>query len=695
MRPDALFPLFAPLGSLPGIGERLAGLYAKLGLTKVLDLCFDLPSNVIDRSYSPRLDGAEPGRVVTLTMRVEAHEAPASSRLPHRVRLLAPEGGDGLDLVYFHAKGDYLERLLPLGATRVVSGRLESYRGRWQISHPDFVVPPEEAATLPRFEAVYPLTAGLGQKQRHKAVAAALTRCPELPEWLDAALMAREGWQPWRDAILEAHAPRSIADLARRAPPRARLAYDELLAGQLALNLMRLRQKARKGRALVGDGSLTTRLRASLPFEPTGSQEAAIADIAADMAKPERMLRLLQGDVGSGKTLVALFAMLSAVEAGHQAALMAPTEILARQHFETLVSLVADLDLTPVMLTGRARQKGRKEALARIADGRARLVIGTHALFQDEVAFRELGLAVIDEQHRFGVHQRLLLADKGAGADVLVMTATPIPRTLVLAAYGDMDVSLLTEKPARRQPIKTAKVSLDRFDEVVERLGRALAGGRKAYWICPLVETSEASDLAAAEHRHAMLKARFGDGVVLIHGRMKSAEKDAAMSAFAEGDGRLLVATTVVEVGVDVPSATIMVIEHAERFGLAQLHQLRGRIGRGSEASACLLLHSMPLGETARRRLQTMVETEDGFRIAEEDLKLRGAGELLGTRQSGLPQLRLADYESQGDLLAIARDDARLIVETDPELASARGTALKTLLYLFEQDQAIRFLRSG
>ncbi|RMD61727.1 MAG: ATP-dependent DNA helicase RecG, partial [Alphaproteobacteria bacterium] len=347
------------------------------------------------------------------------------------------------------------------------------------------------------------------------------------------------------------------------------------------------------------------------------------------------------------------------------------------------------------LLTGRDKNKARTTALARLADGRAAIAVGTHALFQDDVAFRDLGLAVIDEQHRFGVHQRLSLAAKGRGVDVLVMTATPIPRTLVLTAYGDMEVSRLTEKPAGRQPVDTRTVSMERLEEVVAAVARALARGTKVYWVCPLVEESEHSDLAAAEDRFAMLKARFGARVGLIHGRLRSREKDAAMAAFAEGPVDLLVATTVIEVGVDVPEATVMVIEHAERFGLAQLHQLRGRIGRGAGKSTCILLYQGPLGETARARLRIMRETDDGFRIAEEDLRLRGAGELLGTRQSGLPEFRLADLSVHGDLLDVARDDARLILAREPDLAGTRGPALRTLLYLFERDLAVRYLRSG
>jgi ATP-dependent DNA helicase RecG len=563
------------------------------------------------------------------------------------------------------------------------------------MTHPDHIAPPAEAASLQTVEPVYPLTAGLTLKTVGKAVQAALQRVPELPEWLDAGLKARERWADWHKALAEAHAPKEETDLSPLAPVRRRLAYDELLANQLAIALVRDRQLKQRGRSLKGDGRLCQKVTDALPFQLTGSQRLAWAEIAGDMGSEHRMLRLLQGDVGSGKTIVALLAMLTAVEAGGQAALMAPTEILARQHFNTLEPLARAAGVEIVLLTGRDKGKARQAILDRLASGATPLVVGTHALFQEDVAFHDLAMVVIDEQHRFGVHQRLTLTGKGKAVDVLVMTATPIPRTLMLTAYGDMDVSRLTERPPGRQPIDTATLPLDRLDEVVDGVARALARGAQVYWICPLVEESENVDLAAAEDRYRALLLRFGEKVGLVHGRMKGPEKDSVMARFAAGELAVLVATTVVEVGVDVPQATVMVIEHAERFGLAQLHQLRGRVGRGSGKSSCLLLWQSPLGETARARLRILRETDDGFRIAEEDLKLRGAGELLGTRQSGLPEFRLANLAVHDDLLAIARDDARLVLDRDPELAGQRGKALRVLLYLFERDAAVKYLRSG
>ena len=671
----------------------MAQLYGSLAGPRVLDLCWHLPSGIVDRRYAPGLGAAEPGRIATLVVRVNVHEPAASRRRPYRIHC-SDDSGE-LELIFFHAKGDYLQRMLPEGEERVVSGKLEIFNGRLQMTHPDQVGKLEELDAMKRVEPVYPLTAGLTQNPVTKTVRAALSTVPALPEWLDPAYQAQESWPDWSSALQSAHSPGDEGDLSPLTPARRRLAYDELLANQLALALVRERQQQLRGRALEGDGQLRQKAIAALPFSLTSSQQQAVSEILADMARPARMLRLLQGDVGSGKTLVAFLAMLNTVEAGAQAALMAPTEILARQHFKTLAPLAETAGVTLGILTGRDKGKPRSEKLQRLVDGETQLLVGTHALFQKDVAFKDLGFAVVDEQHRFGVHQRLGLGAKGRAVDMLVMTATPIPRTLMLTAYGDMESSRLTEKPAGRKPVDTRVVSLERLEEIVQAVGRALAEKTKVYWVCPLVSESEALDLAAAEERYNELQARFGPKVALIHGRMKAAEKDAAMTAFAEGAVDLLVATTVIEVGVDVPAASVMVIEHGERFGLAQLHQLRGRIGRGHRQSTCLLLYQGPLGETARARLQILRESDDGFRIAEEDLRLRGAGELLGTRQAGFPSFRLADLAVHGELLAAARDDAKLIMARDQELTGPRGPALRVLLYLFERDAAVRLLRSG
>jgi ATP-dependent DNA helicase RecG len=694
MRPPILNPLFASATSLPGVGPRIAKLIEKVaGGPHVLDLLWRLPTGIIDRRFAPKVADAPEGRIATITVMVDRHERPRNPRLPYKVHTYDDTGP--LDLVFFRAHEDYLKRSLPPGETRVVSGKVEIYNGLAQMTHPDRIVTAAELATLQAVEPVYPLTTGLTLKPLGKIMRAALDRAVALPEWDDPAWLKQRGWTGWLEAMRAAHAPESEADLAADTPARQRLAYDELLANQLALALVRANQRAAPGHSLKGDGRLRRKVLDALPYALTGSQQQAGAEIAADMAAPERMLRLLQGDVGSGKTVVAFLAMLNAVECGAQAVLMAPTEILARQHLATIEPLARSAGLNAVLLTGREKGKAREAVLSGLASGEIPIAIGTHALIQDDIAFRDLAFAVIDEQHRFGVQERLRLARKGASVDMLVMTATPIPRTLMMTFYGDLDASRLTEKPAGRRKIDTRTVPLARLDEVVDGVARAIARGERVYWVCPLVEESEQVDLAAATERHAALATRFAGRAGLLHGRMKGAEKDATMAKFAAGELDILVATTVIEVGVDVPEATVMVIEHAERFGLAQLHQLRGRVGRGERQSTCLLLYATPLGETARARLSIMRETDDGFRIAEEDLRLRGAGEVLGTRQSGMPDFRIADLAAHGDLIAAASDDARLILSRDPDLGSPRGQALRVLLYLFERDVAARTLRSG
>ena len=689
MRPEILFPLFADISVLKGIGSKTVKLLQNLlGGSKIVDLAFHLPAGIVDRSYRPRLKDAVPGRICTVRVKVVEHLAPKTRQQPYRV--VVSDGSEDLTLVFFKVYADSIAKNLPVGAVRIVSGKLESFNGMLQMAHPDYIVPEAESDKIPAFEPVYPLTAGISNKMLNKYAEQALARVPALPEWLDAAFVKQHGWDDFRTALLKAHHPHYQQDLEPYAKERARLAYDELLANQLTLAIARERVKKQNGRIIRGNGLLRKKILEKLPFALTSAQKNVLAEIYADQAEPLRMLRLLQGDVGSGKTIVAFLAMLNAVESGLQAAIMAPTEILAKQHFETIAPMCEDIGITAALLTGKTKGKARAEILSRLAEGSINILIGTHALFQEDVSYHELGFVVVDEQHRFGVHQRLKLSEKGNKADVLVMTATPIPRTLVLTSYGDMEYSKIDQVPEGRKPVDTRVLPLSKLAETVAALKRKIESGTRAYWVCPLVEESEKSDLAAAEARFEDLRKIFGNDVGLVHGKMKEKDKDAVMERFKRGEIKLLVATTVIEVGVNVPEATIMVIEHAERFGLAQLHQLRGRVKRGFEAATCLLLYGQPLSETAHERLNIMKQTEDGFLIAEKDLELRGGGEILGTRQSGFCQFRLADMEYHKNLLFIANQDAKLILNKDPNLQSPRGQALRILLYLFEQDDSVR-----
>lgn len=693
-RPELLFPLFADVTKLDGVGPKTAQHLEQIDVAKPRDLLFLLPYSGIDRGLKISVNEAELPGVVTVQVLVGAHRAPRNRGGAYRITV--QDALTSFQLVFFHARGDYLKKILPEGARRVVSGKVEVFDNVAQMVHPEYVVAPDEAEEIPAFEPVYPLTHGVTQKTMVKAVRSALDRAPEMAEWIDPSQKDKAKWPNWREAMELVHRPEALEQVSPNHPARERLAYDEFLAHQLTLALARSQLQRAKGVMSEQTGVLQAKVRAALPYSPTGAQERAIEAIARDMATDQRMNRLLQGDVGAGKTLVAFMALLVAVEAGGQGVMMAPTEILARQHMAGLQPLAESAGVVVEVLTGRDKGKERRAKLEALARGDIHILVGTHAVFQEDVHFADLRLAIIDEQHRFGVRQRLELGKKGEGADVLVMTATPIPRSLALAQYGDMDVSVLDEKPPGRQPIATALVSTERLDEVVEKLRKAVAEGKQAYWVCPLVEESERVDYTAADARFKALRSALGEGVCgLVHGQMAPEEKDAAMAAFQAGDTQVLVATTVIEVGVDVPNATIMVIERAEAFGLAQLHQLRGRVGRGSQASTCLLMYQAPLTEGGEKRLKTLRESEDGFVIAETDLAMRGAGDLIGTAQSGLPRFRIADVETQASLMAVAQTDARKLLHDDPTLESDRGQAARVLLWLMEQDQAIRLISVG
>ncbi len=700
-RPSSLDPLFRSLHSIKGVGDKLAALLTRFfgapeGQEAIaLDILMHMPSGVVDRRRQVGIAEAYLNQVVTLKLHVDRHQPAPRGRdyIPHRV-FAHDETGD-VQLVFFRAQGGWVEKALPVGEVRYVSGQIGFFNGEKQITHPDYIVEPDKFDTLPLVEPVYPLTNGLGSKALSKLVKQVLETLPAVPEWVPTETRAKFNWPSFSAAMAAVHTPKEPAEAELWAPARMRLAYDEYFAGQLTLQLVRSSMVADRGIARQFTGALTNAVAANLPFDLTAGQQTAIAEICADLSSPDCMSRLLQGDVGSGKTVVALMAMAAMAESGAQSALMSPTELLANQHFQTLKPLCDAAGLGIALLTGKMGAAERRAILAGLSSGATAIAVGTHALFQSGVEFQNLGLNVVDEQHRFGVHQRLALSEKGRHTDLLVMTATPIPRTLVLTHFGDMAVSVLREKPKGRQPIDTAVVPITDYARVVERLRVRLDGGAQAFWVCPLVEESEHLDVISAEDRFAELQKVFGDQVAMVHGRMSAAAKQEVMARFIANEIKLLIATTVIEVGVDVPNASIMIIEHAERFGLAQLHQLRGRVGRGAIRSACLLLYKDPLSETAKARLETIKSTEDGFEIAERDLELRGQGDVLGTRQSGMPGYRLAVPDVHRHLIDYAHDDAKAALASNPGLTGPEGDALRTLLYVFRKDLAIPLIRAG
>ncbi len=693
MRPDVLFPFFADVTTLNGVGTRVREALGRAMGTRIKDLIFTPPSNLIDRSFRPYIAGARDGEICTFTVTVGSHNPPSNRRHPYKIRVF-DETGD-MTLVFFKARGDYLRRILPEKSQRLISGKIEFYGPNIQMAHPDYVLAPNMASELPLYETQYPLSQGLSQKIARKAVMQALDNIPKMDEWLDNGFLQQQDWQSFNHCIEHLHRPVHPVDISKNSPVRQRLAYDELLAKQLAMALVRESNRRQKGHVLNAKGQYVDDVKKAAPFKPTGAQDRAVADIIADLKSPYRMARLLHGDVGAGKTFVAAMVAAFAAEAGVQIALMAPTEILARQHAETMKAFLDPAGLSVEALTGRDKGKPRQALLTGLAEGYIDVIVGTHALFQYSVEFKNLGLVLIDEQHRFGVHDRLRLMQKGQTPDLLVMTATPIPRTLALTSYGDLDISKLDEKPAGRQAIETRILPLQRLDSVIEAIGRTIENDNQVYWVCPLVEDSDLIDLTSVEDRFRTLSAHFGSRVGLVHGRMKPEEKDRMTQDFKSGNIDILVATTVIEVGVDAPNATVIVVEHAERFGLAQLHQLRGRVGRSDKASSCLLLYKGPLSVSGKARLEIMRQTEDGFVIAEKDWELRGSGDLLGSKQSGLPTYQLADLDKHRGLLETAHQDARLIIKNDPGLKTPRGKALRNLLYLFEQEWGIAMMKAG
>ena len=701
MRPACLAPLFEPLNRLPGIGPAhmalLGGLVAQpenMRQPAIIDLLFHRPGGVIDRRHHVSIAAAQAGQTATLEVTIDAHH-PGYRRRNIPWRVTAHDDSGTMSLLYFTPAPGYLARLLPVGARRLISGTVSTYRTGVQMVHPDYVVDPDHGAQMPGLETQYGLTEGVSAKAMRRAIEAALARLPALPEWIDPAQLKLSGWPDFSSALQALHRPDDPDECTAQGRPLARLAYDELLAGQLAMALVAHHARGRGGQALPGSDRLKQEVTGRLGFALTTGQARALKEIETDLRAPARMLRLLQGDVGSGKTAVAILGAAHAIGSGAQAALMVPGALLAAQHHRRISQIFAPSGIKVALLTGKDSVATRARTRRALAAGEVQFLIGTHALFQEGVTFRNLGLIVIDEQHRFGVFQRLALAGKNENADMLVMTATPIPRTLLLSCFGDMDVSQIREKPGGASNMKTVLFGRRRLGALVARLRTALARGRKAFWVCPLVTHSGKTGRTDVEARHKMLTGHFGEAVALAHGQQKKALNDAALAAFASGDAKILVATTVIEVGIDVPDASIIVIEDADMFGLAQLHQLRGRVGRDGRDAFCLLVYRDPLGETARRRLEILRQSNDGFDIAEQDLKLRGGGDLLGARQSGVPGLKIALPVHLHKWGRAARDDARAIVMRDPMLASPRGQALRLLLHVFERTEAIRLLRAG
>ncbi len=688
-----LAAMLAPARASRGARRETMELIEKVaGGPLVRDLVFLAPNSAIDRRNRVPIAETRDGEIATIEAEVDGH-MPAFKNIPHRIRLRDETGF--LSVAYFRGSEEMFKRMWPIGQTRLVSGVVTFYDGMRQMLHPDHVVDPAKGEAPPAVEPIYPLTQGLPGRTLQRAIGFALDTVPDMPEWLEATTVKAHAWPAFRAALEKLHRPETPDDVSSQSPFRTRLAYDELFARQCALRLRRAHRRKAPGRAVAGDGRYTSKLLAGLGFKPTRAQARSNDEIFADMGQPAPMLRLLQGDVGSGKTLVAALAMARCAEAGLQSALMAPTDLLARQHGATLAPLLEAAGVSMAVLTGRDKGRDRKAIMARLAAGDLSVVIGTHALFQDEVSFHDLGLIVIDEQHRFGVSDRMRMVAKGFAPHVLVMSATPIPRTLALSIHGDMDLSVLDEKPPGRMPIRTATMPTSRLSEVLDAIADASARGERAYWVCPLIEESEAVDLAAVQDRYEQLRERFGDGVEIVHGRMSPTSREAAMERFRSGAAFLLVATTVIEVGVNVTEATIMVIEHAERFGLAQLHQLRGRVGRGDKQGSCVLLWKPPLGEGAKARLDAVRRNDDGFAIAEIDFNMRGAGDMLGTQQSGLPPFRLVDPETHAKMLGAADQEARLALDRDGNLTTPRGQAIRLALALFGYADAAELARSG
>ena len=692
-RPERFFPLFSSISNLSGVGPRATLALKKLGVERVRDLLFLLPVGGIKRRKVFDLVSISLPEIITVEILVKSYQ---QTKKPGPIRVLTSIRKSDLDLVFFNARLDWIKTVLPKNEKRVISGKLENFQSGMQMVHPDYIVSSSESGKIPDFEPNYPLTKGVSKKFLIKIMLQAIDKNISFQEWINESIVQKFQWPRFKTSILMVHNPKCIKETLFDYPARERLAFDELFAHQMSLALARLHFRRIRGVSILGSGVLTKKLYDSLPFSLTASQEKAVNEIRQDLSSELRMNRLLQGDVGSGKTIVAFISMLTVVEFGAQAALLAPTEILAKQHYKVISELSEKININVILLSGRDSGLKKRSKLAQIQDGLAQIIIGTHALFQENVIYKKLAFAVIDEQHRFGVHQRLNLARKGINIDVLSMSATPIPRSLSLTFYGDMDMSILDEKPKDRKPVKTAVMPASKLELIFDRLEMSLDDDRRVFWVCPLIDESEVLQVTSAELRLEIIEKRFPQKKIgLVHGQMSSNDRDKVMRKFIKGEINLLVSTTVIEVGLDVPAASIMIVEGAERFGLAQLHQLRGRVGRGSEQSSCILIYSGRLGKNSKARLEILRDTDDGFKIAEADLRIRGAGDVLSIQQSGVPKFMVADLQSHSHLLEIARKDSQLLLASDPGLTTPRGVAVRDLLYLMDLQSSLAFIQVG
>ena len=685
MRPKILYKLFSNIISLKGIGPKNAKVIERLCGKYVIDLLFHKPSTYIDRRNSPKIVDLEEGKIATIIVTIDSHSPSFNKRMPYRINCSDDTGA--ISIVYFNLRGPYLKKIFPVGRQKVISGKFEKFNENFQITHPQHVVDLENLDNVKKIECIYPLTAGLTSKTIQKSINSALINLDPLPEWIPDDKIKGNNWPNWNEAIKKIHNPVNTSDSVNSLFLE-RLVFDELLAQQLTIRLIKNKISHTQGVPIKRKNKLIKQLEENLDFSLTNDQLKTIDEISRDQSKPNKMLRLLQGDVGSGKTIVALFAMMQCLENEKRSILMAPTEILAEQHFNTIAKIIDSMDLTCSLITSSTKESH---------NFKADILIGTHALFQEKVSFDNIGLVVIDEQHKFGVHQRILLNEKaGNECDVLLMTATPIPRTLELAAYGDTDISKIMEKPKNRKEINTKSINITKVEDLKESLNKIISKGEKIYWVCPLVDESEKLQLQSVNERLKDLRSYYSDySVEIVHGQMQQEDKNSVMQKFKSGKVNILVATSVIEVGIDDPDATVIIIENAERFGLSQLHQLRGRVGRGEKTSTCILLFNGPLTENAKRRIKIMKETNDGFKIAEEDLDIRGAGEILGSKQSGVPNFKLSNLDKHKHLLEEARETAIKTIKDDPQLKSPLGKAQRVLLHLFRNDVAIDYLKTG